>query len=237
MGLSGTALTRNLVLYGTKMCRQVTNGDEPEPFHTAENVLLVEKHIEPHWDNNQFAVDIKDNYCIVRFQKLLPQINALLPQHLLATSDLTMDKYLRKHLIWCLEVNIMGGDNCENWSDEGIWSFIQKVGLLPADESGDNNDNYNKDEDSNDKDSDDEDSDDKDVKKVKGPPPSDHEIWQSELGKEVFAMWKSGLLLKVAFCRSMPSSNTSIADGRTLGVICYASDACRSTSCRIFEDP
>ncbi|TFY82308.1 hypothetical protein EWM64_g1709 [Hericium alpestre] len=147
---------------------QVDNaGEKALPYQNDDNAILLWKALESHWTNNEFAVDVQDNYRIVRFRSLQEEDN-LLPQRLPRTPGPAMDKFLRKHFAWCLRVNLEAGDISEDddYTDDIFTSFCEDMGLTFIED---------------------------DKKKPRASP--NHPGWQTDIGKEYPELELMGLTM------------------------------------------
>ncbi|KAJ7160359.1 hypothetical protein C8R46DRAFT_815056, partial [Mycena filopes] len=102
-------------------------------FLVPQNVLTMHSDLASHFHNNNFGVDVDDDYQIVVLRDMGPA-SSLLPRHLRRHSghDEDADGLLRDHFKYSLCLMIMGGDIRETYSEEVILETMgELVGFGP----------------------------------------------------------------------------------------------------------
>ncbi|TFY74164.1 hypothetical protein EWM64_g9847 [Hericium alpestre] len=145
----------------------VLTGKNALPYQNNENAIQLWEALESHWNNNEFAVDVQDNYRIVHFRSLQEEDNVLL-QYLPQTPGPAMDNFLRKHFIWSLRVNLEAGDISEDddYTDNAFTSFCEDMGLTFIEDN---------------------------KKKPRASP--NHTGWQTDIGREYLELELTGLTI------------------------------------------
>ncbi|RDB26160.1 hypothetical protein Hypma_006205 [Hypsizygus marmoreus] len=118
---------------------------EPEGDHTshtvATNVGLMRKELIPAFHNNDFGIDVDDNYRIVIFRDFGPAMASLLPlgsvAHYRQAGGLSpgpADVFLREHFRKCLTVHLPRGDISDDYGVREIQAAFHEFGLSDRDE-------------------------------------------------------------------------------------------------------
>ncbi|GBE85888.1 hypothetical protein SCP_0804120 [Sparassis crispa] len=110
--------------------------EDMRQYLSVSNALTMREDLAKGFEENEFGVDVDDNYRIVSF---VPSASSyLLPRTHLDLSHLSQnarpsDEYLRGHFIRCLVVNFLGGDISEIYEDVDPDEFWEERGVFDED--------------------------------------------------------------------------------------------------------
>ncbi|KAF9461580.1 hypothetical protein BDZ94DRAFT_1263408 [Collybia nuda] len=103
-----------------------------ETVMTSSNCLTMSKKAIPLFEKNIIAIDVDDNYRIIRFYEG-KKVEAVLGQPLkeyMVPNDTKADKFLRTHFLYSLCVHTYGGDHIDSFPLYYVDDFMDKMGLF-----------------------------------------------------------------------------------------------------------
>ncbi|SJL10824.1 uncharacterized protein ARMOST_14218 [Armillaria ostoyae] len=102
---------------------------DPEFFKTASNAGFMHKRLMPFYLGNAFSIDVDDGHRVVVFRDM-GSAQLLLPSHIFTRDGQGPDdKFLREHFRVSLQVNLLGGDICEDYDHNDILSMMEELGV------------------------------------------------------------------------------------------------------------
>ncbi|KAK0237294.1 hypothetical protein EDD85DRAFT_1008361 [Armillaria nabsnona] len=101
----------------------------PEFFKTVSNAGFMHKRLMPFYLGNAFRIDVDDDHRVVVFRDM-GSTQLLLPSHIFTRDGQEPDdKFLREHFCVSLQVNLLGGDVCEDYNHNDILSMMEELGV------------------------------------------------------------------------------------------------------------
>ncbi|GBE85915.1 hypothetical protein SCP_0804390 [Sparassis crispa] len=105
-------------------------------YLSVTNALTMREDLAKGFEENEFGIDVDDNYRIVSFVPSAPSY--LLPHTHLDLSHFSPnvrpnEQYLRRHFIMCLVVNFLGGDISKQYEDIDPDEFWEERGVFDED--------------------------------------------------------------------------------------------------------
>ncbi|KAK0457005.1 uncharacterized protein EV420DRAFT_1550776 [Desarmillaria tabescens] len=102
----------------------------PEFFKVASNAGFMYKRLIPFFIGNAFSIDVDDGHRIVVFRDM-GSAQSLLPSHIVGRDGegLPADKFLREHFRVSMQVNLLGGDICEDYNHNDILDMMEELGV------------------------------------------------------------------------------------------------------------
>ncbi|RDB16647.1 hypothetical protein Hypma_002366 [Hypsizygus marmoreus] len=110
------------------LCQNGRTSPPVEDFVSTSNVGLIRKDLISLFNDNAFGVDVDDDYRLVIFRDLGP--NVQLAQRQQGISPGPDGRFLREHFRWCLVVHLLGGDVREDYHVDDVAGLAQELGLL-----------------------------------------------------------------------------------------------------------